>query len=45
MKFMGYRKIGISLINTAQEGTTNLNTIYNGFNDAVDPGTVQAYQI
>lgn len=44
-KFMGYRKLGISLINTAQEGVANLNTIYNGFNDTVDPGTMQAYQL
>jgi hypothetical protein len=44
-KFMGYRKLGISLINTAQEGVANLNTIYNGFNDTVEPGTMQAYQL
>ena len=45
MKFMGYRKIGISLINTSQEGATNLNTIYNGFDDTVNPGNIQAYQL
>lgn len=45
MKFTGYRKIGLSLINTAQEGQANINTIYNGFNDALDPGTIQAYQL
>lgn len=45
MKFMGYRKVGVSLINTAQEGTTNLNTIYNGFDDTINPGHIQAYQL
>lgn len=45
MKFSGYRKIGLSLINTAQEGQLNMNTIYNGFDDTLQPGTIQAYQL
>lgn len=45
MKFLGNRKVGLSLIDTSQEGFQNVNTIYNGFDDTIQPGTIQAYQI
>jgi hypothetical protein len=35
MKFMGYRKVGISLINSAQEGQPLNNTFYGGFDDTI----------
>lgn len=44
MKFIAYRKTGVSLINSAQEGQAP-NQIYSGFNDTVDPGALQAIQI
>lgn len=45
LKYMGYRKIGFAPIDTAQEGQqSNINTIYNGFDDTLAPGTIQAYQ-
>jgi hypothetical protein len=43
MKFTGYRKVGISLINSAQEGQSLNNTFYGGFDDTLQPGTIQAY--
>ena len=45
LKYHAYRKIGLALIDSAQEGIQNINTIYNGFDDTLAPGTVQAYQI
>lgn len=45
IKFQAYRKVGTSLIDSAQEGLQNLNTIYNGFDDSLQPGTIQAYQL
>lgn len=45
-KFIAYRKSGVSLMDTAQEGAANTqNTINNGFNDSLDAGTIQGYQI
>lgn len=43
MKFLAYRKSGLSLINSAQEGVAP-NQIYNGFDDTVNPGSLQAIQ-
>lgn len=43
MKFLAYRKTGISLINSAQEGMPP-NQIYNGYDDTVNPGSLQAIQ-
>ena len=45
IKFQAYRKVGTSLIDSAQEGLQNLNTIYNGYDDTIQPGTIQAYQL
>ena len=45
MKYIAYRKTGLALIDTSQEGLTQINTIYNGFNDTVDPGSLQAVQL
>ena len=45
IKFQAYRKVGPSLIDSAQEGLQNLNTIYNGYDDTIQPGTIQAYQL
>lgn len=45
MKYVAYRKIGFAPIDTAQDGLQSPNTIYNGFNDTLEPGTIQAYQL
>lgn len=45
LKYNAYRKIGLAPIDTAQDGIQNINTIYNGFNDSLDPGTIEAFQI
>lgn len=45
IKLQGWRKVGLQLIDTAQEGQSNINTIYNGFDDSLDVNTVQAYQL
>lgn len=46
IKFLGYRKVGASLIDTAQEGMqTDPNTIYGGFDDTLSLPAMQGYQI
>jgi len=36
LKYLGYRKMGLSPLDTSQEGDPNaLNTIYNGFDDTL----------
>ena len=45
IKFQAYRKVGLSLIDTAQEGVPVNNTYYNGFDDTLNPGEIQAYQL
>lgn len=46
IKWIQYKKAaGLALLNTAQEGFTNLNTIYNGFDDTVGGQAIQAIQL
>lgn len=45
MKFQGYRKIGLSLIDTSQEGTSNGGQFYNGFDDTRGLGAIQYLQV
>lgn len=47
LKWSTYKKkIGVALINTAQEGgQTNLNTIYKGYDDTLDGNAIQAIQL
>lgn len=46
LKFKAYKKQGIALINTAQEGRgANHNTVFAGFDDAVDGNSIQAIQM
>lgn len=50
MKWLAYKKQGIGLIDTSQEGQLNtgqspLNTMFNGFDDTVKVQAVQAIQI
>ncbi len=50
LKWMAYRKQGISVYNTAQEGRqsaqgANHNTIYSGFDDTVGGQSIQAIQL
>lgn len=45
IKFQAYRKVGLSLIDSAQEGIPLNNTYYNGFDDTLQPGEIQAYQL
>lgn len=49
-KWISYKKGGIALVDTSQEGrlgaqTTPMNTIYNGFDDTVKAQAIQAIQI
>lgn len=45
-KFLAYRKNGLSLMDTAQEGAANTqNTINGGFDDSLQGGTIQGYQL
>lgn len=45
-KFLAYRKNGLSLMDSAQEGAQNTqNTINNGFDDSLQGGTIQGYQL
>lgn len=50
VKWIAYKKAGIGLVDTSQEGQLNigqapLNTIYNGFDDTVKAQAVQAIQM
>ena len=50
MKWLAYKKAGIGLIDTSQEGQVNtgqapLNTMFNGFDDTVKAQAVQAIQM
>jgi hypothetical protein len=46
LKFKAYKKQGLALINTAQDGRgANHNTVFNGFKDAVDGNSIQAIQL
>lgn len=46
MKYLSYRKGGISLIDSSAEGMpTQLNTIYNGFDDTIKAQTIQAFDL
>ena len=46
IRYQGYRKVGLALIDSAQEGAqTAPNTIYNGYDDTLDVNTIQAYQL
>ena len=50
MKWLAYKKQGIGLIDTSQEGQVNtgqapLNTMFNGFDDTVKAQAVQAIQM
>jgi hypothetical protein len=46
LKFKAYKKGGIALINTAQEGRgANHNTVFNGFDDTVPGQAIQAIQL
>lgn len=46
LKYIGYKKkMGVALINTAQEGNgNNLNTIYKGYDDTVSMQSLQGIQ-
>jgi len=45
-KFLAYRKQGLSLMDSAQDGAANIqNTINNGFDDSLQGGTIQGYQL
>lgn len=44
-KFLAYRKQGLSLMDSAQDGAQNSpNTIVPGFDDSLQAGTIQGYQ-
>lgn len=46
LKFKAYKKGGLALINTAQEGRgANHNTVFNGFDDTVPGQAIQAIQL
>lgn len=44
MKYLAYRKSGIALFDSSQEGDV-INQVFNGFNDMIEPGALQAIQI
>lgn len=44
-KYIGYKKQGIAIINSAQEGASTNNTIYAGFDDSVSGQAIQAIQL
>ena len=45
MKYQAYRKVGLAVIDSSQEGQQNINTIYNGFDDTKGLSAIQYIQI
>ena len=45
MKYQAYRKIGLAIIDSSQEGQQNINTIYNGFDDTKGLSAIQYIQL
>lgn len=45
IKYWGWRKLGISLMNSAQEGGENMNTLVNGFDDTLSLNAIQAIDL
>lgn len=45
MKYQAYRKIGLAVIDSSQEGQQNINTIYNGFDDTKGLSAIQYIQM
>lgn len=45
IKFQGYRKVGLSIIDTSQEGSQQQNTFYGGFNDTQGLQSIQYIQL
>lgn len=47
IKYQAYRKVGAAIVDSAQEGMQLTNQIYggSGFDDTLQPGTIQAYQL
>ena len=45
IKYQAYRKVGAAIVDSAQEGMQLTNQIYggSGFDDTLQPGTIQAY--
>lgn len=44
-KWIGYKKNGIALFDSSQEGTQALNTTFNGFDDTIKVPSIQAIQV
>lgn len=44
-KWIAYKKNGVALYNSAQEGTQMINTTFNGFDDTVKAPSIQAIQL
>lgn len=44
-KWIAYKKNGIALYNSAQEGSQMINTTFNGFDDTVKAPSIQAIQL
>ena len=47
MKYLAYRKSGLSVLDSSQEGLTGapINTIYNGFDDSLQAQSIQAINL
>ena len=41
-KWLAYKKQGIGIIDSSQEGATMMNTIFNGFDDTIKSQSIQA---
>lgn len=44
LKYVAYKKTGLALLDTSQEGTANLNTLFSGYDDTVSGQSVEAIQ-
>lgn len=45
LKYLGYRKMGLALIDPSQDGEKQPNTIYGGFDDTLNVNSIQGFQI
>lgn len=44
-KWLAYKKLGLGIIDSSQEGAQTMNTIFNGFDDTIKAQSIQAIEL
>lgn len=45
VRWIGYKKNGLGLYDTSEDGNPMLNTSFNGYDDTVSPNAIQAFEV